>query len=79
LDHEELAGVRAFTGSVATQVVDSMMICHGWYPCFGPKITPASLSHRIVTELLRGELGFEGLIMTDDLDMGAILNEYSFD
>jgi beta-N-acetylhexosaminidase len=28
--------------------------------------------------LLRGELGFEGLIMTDDLDMGAILNEYGF-
>src|ERR1700745_3514319 len=79
LDGEELAVFRAFTGNNARQVVDSMMICHGWYPCFETKKTPASLSHRVVTELLREELGFEGLIMTDDLDMGAIVNEYSFD
>src|SRR5713101_9327583 len=53
-----------------------MMTCHGWYPVFEPKKTPATLSHRIVTGLLREELSFDGLIMTDDLDMGAILNEY---
>src|SRR5207248_2612180 len=79
LNEEELAVFRAFSGSQAREVVDSMMICHGWYPCFEPKKTPASLSYRIVTELLRGELGFEGLVMTDDLDMGAIVHEYSFD
>src|SRR5207248_10919094 len=56
-----------------------MMICHGWYPYFEEKKTPASLSHRVVTQLLRDELGFDGLVMTDDLDMGAILNEYSFE
>jgi len=76
LDGEELAVFRAFTGSNARQVVDSMMICHGWYPCFETKKTPASLSHRVVTELLREELGFQGLIMTDDLDMGAITQRY---
>ncbi|MDQ2659213.1 MAG: glycosyl hydrolase, partial [Verrucomicrobiota bacterium] len=59
--------------------VDSMMICHGWYPCFEPTRLPASFSSRIVTELLRDDLKFEGLIMTDDLDMGAIYNEYSLD
>ncbi len=59
--------------------VDSMMICHGWYPSFEPRKMPASLSHRIVTKLLREEFGFDGLIMTDDLDMGAILNEYDLD
>jgi beta-N-acetylhexosaminidase len=74
LDADELAVFRQFAGRV-----DSMMICHGWYPCFEPEKTAASLSHRIVTHLLRGELGFEGLIMTDDLDMGAILNEYSLE
>src|SRR3954451_5386021 len=83
LDKEELAVFRRFTGcdsgTAKNQVVDSMMICHGWYPCFEQQKTPASLSHRVVTKLLRNELGFEGLIMTDDLDMGAILNEYSFD
>src|SRR4030095_1210039 len=83
LDREELAVFRAFTDSgsetAKSPVVDSMMICHGWYPCFEEKKTPASLSHRVVTQLLRDELGFDGLVMTDDLDMGAILNEYSFD
>lgn len=59
--------------------VDSMIICHGWYPCFEPEKTPASLSRKIITGLLRGELGFKGLIMTDDLDMGAILNEHGLE
>jgi len=60
-------------------VIDSMMICHGWYPRFESKKKPASLSRRVVTQLLREEMGFEGLIMTDDLDMGAILNEYGLE
>jgi beta-N-acetylhexosaminidase len=82
LDREELAVFQAFAGRDGAlrrpQVghVDSMMICHGWYPCFEPQKTPATLSHRIVTQLLREELSFEGLTMTDDLDMGAILNGY---
>jgi beta-N-acetylhexosaminidase len=59
--------------------VDSMMICHGWYPCFEPEETPATLSHPIITDLLRDEFGFDGLIMTDDLDMGAILTGYRLD
>jgi beta-N-acetylhexosaminidase len=56
-----------------------MMICHAWYPCFEPQPTPATVSRRIVTELLRNEFGFDGLIMTDDLDMGAILTAYRLD
>jgi beta-N-acetylhexosaminidase len=92
LDQYELAVFRAFIGrdvspkplenlsdssqSHPYQVVDSMMICHGWYPCFEPKKTPATLSRRITTDLLRNKLGFRGLIMTDDLDMGAILTGY---
>jgi len=84
LDKEELAVFRAFIakdGPVGRppNVIDSMMTCHGWYPCFEPKRTPATLSHRVVTGLLRKEMGFAGLIMTDDLDMGAILNEYGLE
>jgi beta-N-acetylhexosaminidase len=41
--------------------------------------TPSSLSRKVVADLLRGELGFRGLIMTDDLDMGAILNHYGLE
>jgi len=71
LDRHELAVFREFVHEV-----DSMMICHGWYPCFEPKKTPATLSPRIITDLLRNELDFDGLVMTDDLDMGAILTGY---
>jgi beta-N-acetylhexosaminidase len=71
LDQNELAVFRQFVRDV-----DSMMICHGWYPCFESEKTPATLSHRIVTGLLRDEFGFDGLVMTDDLDMGAILTGY---
>ena len=74
LDANELAVFRALASRV-----DSMMICHGWYPSLEAEKVAASLSSRIVTNLLRGELGFNGLIMTDDLDMGAILNEYGFE
>src|SRR5213080_3428752 len=74
LDHNELAVFRAFVDNV-----DSMMICHGWYPCFEPEKTPATLSRRIITDLLRNEIVFNGLIMTDDLDMGAILTGYRLD
>ena len=56
-----------------------MMICHGWYPALEPRKTPASLSHRIITGLLRDEFGLRGLVMTDDLDMGAILNDYGLE
>jgi beta-N-acetylhexosaminidase len=95
LDRDELAVFRYFVGRggspnrpeaievnrpyLSEGIVDSMMICHGWYPCFEPQSTPATLSRRIVTELLRNELGFDGLIMTDDLDMGAILTAYRLD
>lgn len=37
--------------------------------------TPATLSKRILTDLLRTEMGFTGLLITDDLEMGAIENE----
>jgi len=71
LDQNELAVFRQFVPDV-----DSIMICHGWYSSFEPERTPATLSSSIVTGLLRDELGFDGLVMTDDLDMGAILTGY---
>src|SRR5256714_6876009 len=74
LDGEELAVFRQFV-----ETVDSMMICHGWYPAFNPANRPAWLSREIVTQLLREEFQYDGLIMTDDLDMGAILNEYGLE
>ena len=72
LEAHELAVFRHFAPQL-----DSMMIAHGYYPSLESEHIPSSLSRRVVTDLLRGELGFEGLVMTDDLDMGAILNHFS--
>ncbi|MEI6035914.1 MAG: glycoside hydrolase family 3 N-terminal domain-containing protein [Verrucomicrobiae bacterium] len=74
MEASELAVFRAFAKSV-----DSMMIGHIAISGLDPVNRPASLSPAIIRDLLRGDLGFEGLIMTDDLDMGAILNHYGFD
>src|SRR3954454_6451756 len=48
LEANELAVFRAFADRV-----DSMMICHGWYPCFEAEQVAASLSQTIITGLLR--------------------------
>lgn len=39
--------------------------------------TPVSLSYKMLTEILRNQLGFDGIIITDALNMGAIANYYS--
>jgi beta-N-acetylhexosaminidase len=61
------------------EAIDSMMVAHAQYPYLEPDGFPGSLSRRIITGLLREEFGFTGLVMTDDLDMGAILNHYSLE
>ena len=60
---------------------DSVMVGHAWYQCFDPdrERWPSSLSENVIDQYLRNQLGYKGLIMTDDLDMGAILNEVTFE
>ena len=74
LDAHELAVFRHF--AAGADAVDSMMIGHAFYPALDGSGVPSSLSRRVITDLLRGEHGFRGLVMTDDLDMGAILEPY---
>jgi beta-N-acetylhexosaminidase len=57
---------------------DTMMIGHAVYPDVDPSGIAASISPRVITEILRGEFGYTGCVMTDDMDMGAILNHYGF-
>jgi beta-N-acetylhexosaminidase len=48
------------------------MVAHGAYPALDPEERPASLSPPIIEGLLRGEMGFDGLVMSDDLEMQAL-------
>ena len=52
--------------------VDSIMTAHIAVPALAPPDVPATLSPAILTGLLRDELGFKGLVVTDALDMGGI-------
>jgi beta-N-acetylhexosaminidase len=55
--------------------VAGVMLSHIFYRKIDPK-WPASLSESIAKDLLRVQMGFEGVVMTDDLDMGAIKKYY---
>ncbi|HEU4678610.1 MAG TPA: glycoside hydrolase family 3 N-terminal domain-containing protein [Terrimicrobiaceae bacterium] len=74
MEENELAVFREFVDQV-----DSMMIAHISISGLEPGTVPASLSPALIRGLLREEMGFGGLVMTDDLDMGAILNHYGFE
>ena len=66
-----------------TGEVHAVMTAHASFPKFdlqetdsNGKLLPSSLSYNIVTKLLREELSYEGLTISDDLEMGAILKNY---
>lgn len=57
--------------------MDCVMVAHVALPNVTGDMLPASLSYGVVTELLREKLGFTGLVITDGMEMGAIVNTYS--
>ena len=80
LKNNDLYPYRSLLGSGS---VKSVMIAHAAFPNVrlqeqdqNGKLLPSSLSPAIISELLRGEFGFDGLIVTDDLEMGAIVENY---
>ena len=72
LDAVELAPFRR----LIADGVDMVMVGHLSVPVLDPTGTPASISKPIVTDLLREELGFEGIIITDALGMKGVANDY---
>ena len=59
------------------QVVPGIMLAHSIYPLLDPSHEIATVSKRIVTGLLREELGFDGIITTDSMTMGGLMAKYS--
>ena len=60
-----------FTAAIEAGVA-TIMSSHVCYPQLDPSKTPATWSGRLIRDLLRGELGFQGLVLTDDMEMGAL-------
>jgi beta-glucosidase-like glycosyl hydrolase/CubicO group peptidase (beta-lactamase class C family) len=63
--------------ALARQGISSMMIAHLNVPALDNSGKPSSLSRKIVTDLLRNEIGFQGLCFTDGMEMHAVTKNYS--
>jgi len=55
-----------------------LMTAHVIFAALDPEV-PATLSPRVVRDLLRGELGYQGLVLSDDLEMKAIADHFGFE
>ena len=64
-----------YFGAQAGPSAPAVMVAHILLSQVDPDY-PSSLSHRVVTGLLREEMGFDGVVCTDDLTMGAVSNTY---
>lgn len=74
---ERLESVELFPFKAAVAGgVDAVMTAHILFPALEPERLPATLSHRVLSGLLRRELGFKGLIITDCLEMKAVSDNY---
>lgn len=73
-DELEAINLPPFQDAV-NEGVGGVMTSHAIYPSLEPD-TPATMSHKILTRLLRQSMGYDGLILTDDLEMGAIAGKW---
>lgn len=55
----------------------AIMVSHAMYPQIDPG-HPSSLSKAIITDWLRKDMGYNGVVVTDDMDMGALAKHYTF-
>jgi len=56
--------------------VEMTMTAHVLYRSLDPEF-PATLSRKVISGMLRKEMGFDGVVITDDLDMGAVADRYA--
>jgi beta-N-acetylhexosaminidase len=75
-DRMESVELVPFRSAIA-HGVDSIMTAHMTVPAFELEPIPATVSHSVLTGLLRDELGFKGIIVTDGMDMAGLAGLYS--
>lgn len=82
IDHSrsewERIDLPPFRAAIA-QGVDAIMTAHIVVPSLDPSGDPATLSAPIMTGLLRTELGYDGVVITDALDMAGVRDKYGDD
>lgn len=76
LERLESLELIPFAGAIEADT-GAVMVAHIWFPAFDAEPIPGSLSQNIVTGILRGEMEYDGIIVTDAMDMDAIDTEYT--
>ena len=72
-DQEELGRIDMYPFQQAiSEGIDMLMTAHIRYPALDPEL-PATISPKIITGLLRHQMHYEGVVVTDDLEMGAVV------
>lgn len=59
--------------------LDAIMVSHVYYTCYDKTPCPATLSKNVTTNLLKNELSFNGLVLSDDMAMGAVSDKNPFE
>ncbi|MCX5382320.1 glycoside hydrolase family 3 protein [Streptomyces sp. NBC_00083] len=59
--------------------IDAIMTAHIQFPALDPSNDPATLSHPILTGILREQLGYDGVVITDSLGMKGVRDKYGDD
>ena len=70
--------LEPFASLIADGPAQAVMTAHIFAGQLDPDL-PATLSPAIIGSLLRGELGFDGVVISDDLQMGAIRDQYGYE
>jgi beta-N-acetylhexosaminidase len=76
LDRLQQVELPPFQAAIAADV-PLLMTAHVAFPALDPSGAPATLSHPILTDLLRVTLGYRGAVVTDALDMYAIAHNFA--
>ena len=77
--YEELENLELIPFKAAIdKKVDMIMVAHILYPQIDDK-NPSSMSYNIIQSILRDKLGFNGVVISDDMTMGAITENYTLE
>jgi len=79
LQELESTDIAPFAAAVDAGI-DCIMTSHAGFPAFTPdkQALPATFTPEIISDYIRNKLGFTGVVITDDLEMGAAVKNFSF-
>lgn len=70
--------LKPYQNLIAWKAADMVMVAHVFLDSMSDDgIVPTSLSYKAITSVLRGELGFKGVVVSDDMAMGAVVNNFT--